>query len=142
MPRLSVIICAHNEARWLGGCLHSVLAQTRPADEVVVVNNASSDETRTVAEGIAGVRIVDEPRKDSSSLARPGGGTRRAISSLTSTLTAEHRSHGSSASSADLPVTLILSRSRAPIASTTGMRSDERSSARTTTRWRRRRSCW
>jgi glycosyltransferase involved in cell wall biosynthesis len=63
MPRLSVIICAHNEARWLGGCLHSVLAQTRPADEVVVVNNASSDETRTVAEGIAGVRIVDEPRK-------------------------------------------------------------------------------
>ena len=43
---ISVIVCAHNEARWLGACLHSVLAQTRPPDEVLVVNNASTDATR------------------------------------------------------------------------------------------------
>ena len=61
--RLSVIVCAHNEARYLPACLHSVLAQSRPADDVLVINNASTDETRAVAEQIAGVRVVDEPRK-------------------------------------------------------------------------------
>ena len=60
---ISVVVCAHNEARWLGACLHSVLAQTRPADEVLVVDNASTDGTRAAAESIRGVRIVDEPRK-------------------------------------------------------------------------------
>jgi len=60
---ISVVICAHNEAQWLGACLHSVLAQTRPADEVLVVNNASTDPTRAAAAGIRGVRVVDEPRK-------------------------------------------------------------------------------
>ena len=61
--RLSVIVCAHNEARYLSACLHSVLAQSRPADDVLVINNASTDETRAVAEQIPGVRVVDEPRK-------------------------------------------------------------------------------
>ena len=61
--RLSVIVCAHNEARYLPACLHSLLAQTRPADEILVVNNASTDETGAVAAQIAGVRVVDEPRK-------------------------------------------------------------------------------
>jgi glycosyltransferase involved in cell wall biosynthesis len=61
--RLSVIVCAHNEAQYLGACLHSVLAQSRPADDILVINNASTDETRTVAQQIAGVRVVDEPRQ-------------------------------------------------------------------------------
>jgi len=59
----SVIVCAHNEARYLPACLHSVLAQSRPADEILVINNASTDQTRAVALQIAGVRVVDEPRK-------------------------------------------------------------------------------
>ena len=60
---IAVIVCAYNEARLLPGCLHSLLAQTRPADLIIVVNNASSDDTRTVAESIAGVTVIDEPRK-------------------------------------------------------------------------------
>ena len=60
--RLSVIVCAHNEARFLPACLHSLLAQTRVPDEIVVVNNASTDETRAVAQ-IPYVYVVDEPRK-------------------------------------------------------------------------------
>lgn len=59
----SVIICAHNEERFLAPCLHSILAQTRPPDEIIVVNNASSDRTGDVARGIPGVRVIDEPRK-------------------------------------------------------------------------------
>ena len=61
--RISVIVCAHNEARWLPPCLHSLLAQTRVPDEILVVNNASTDETRAVADAIPHVRVVDEPRK-------------------------------------------------------------------------------
>jgi glycosyltransferase involved in cell wall biosynthesis len=61
--RLSVIVCAHNEARFLPACLHSLLAQTRVPDEIVVVNNASTDETRAVAQQIPYVDVVDEPRK-------------------------------------------------------------------------------
>lgn len=60
---ISVIICAHNEARYLPACLHSLFAQTRVPDEVLVVNNASTDETRALALQVPGVRVVDEPRK-------------------------------------------------------------------------------
>jgi len=60
---LSVIVCAHNEANWIRPCLHSLLAQSRPADEVLVINNASSDATRDAAATVPGVRVVDEPRK-------------------------------------------------------------------------------
>ena len=61
--RLSVIVCAHNEALFLPACLHSLLAQTRVPDEIVVVNNASTDQTRAVAQQIPYVHVVDEPRK-------------------------------------------------------------------------------
>jgi glycosyltransferase involved in cell wall biosynthesis len=61
--RLTVIVCAHNEAQFLPACLHSLLAQTRRPDEILVINNASTDETRAVAEQIPHVRVVDEPRK-------------------------------------------------------------------------------
>ena len=60
---LSVIVCAHNEARYLAACLHSLLAQTRLPDEILVINNASTDETRAVAAQVPHVRVVDEPRK-------------------------------------------------------------------------------
>jgi glycosyltransferase involved in cell wall biosynthesis len=59
----SVIVCAHNEERTLPGCLHSLLAQTRLPDEIVVVNNASTDATGDVARRVGNVRVVDEPRK-------------------------------------------------------------------------------
>ena len=62
-PRISVIICAHNEAAYLAACLHSILAQTRRPDELLVINNASTDPTRSVAEQIPFVRVIDEPRK-------------------------------------------------------------------------------
>jgi glycosyltransferase involved in cell wall biosynthesis len=60
---LSVIVCAHNEEQYLGPCLHSVLAQTRPPDEVIVINNASTDRTHAIAAAVPGVRVVDEDRK-------------------------------------------------------------------------------
>jgi glycosyltransferase involved in cell wall biosynthesis len=61
--RISVIVCAHNEERYLRSCLYSLLAQSRPPEEILVVNNASTDETYAVAAQVPGVRVVDEPRK-------------------------------------------------------------------------------
>jgi glycosyltransferase involved in cell wall biosynthesis len=61
--RVSVIVCAHDEARYLAACLHSLLAQSRISDDILVINNASTDATRAVAEAVPGVRVVDEPRK-------------------------------------------------------------------------------
>lgn len=60
---ISVIVCAHNEERFLAPCLHSLLAQSRPPDEILVINNASTDTTHAVAAAVPGVRVVDEPRK-------------------------------------------------------------------------------
>ena len=60
---ITVIVCAYNEARLLPACLYSLLAQTRPPDEILVVNNASTDETGAVARAVPGVRVIDEPDK-------------------------------------------------------------------------------
>jgi glycosyltransferase involved in cell wall biosynthesis len=45
---IAVIIPAYNHARFLGRCLQSVLAQTRPTDCIVVVDDGSTDGTRDV----------------------------------------------------------------------------------------------
>jgi glycosyltransferase involved in cell wall biosynthesis len=58
----SVIVCAYNEEGFLPACLYSLQHQTRPPDEIIVVNNASTDGTRAAAKA-AGVRVIDEPRK-------------------------------------------------------------------------------
>ena len=43
--RSAVVIPNWNGARWLVGCLDAVAAQTRAPDEVVVVDNGSSDDS-------------------------------------------------------------------------------------------------
>ncbi|HEV3060611.1 MAG TPA: glycosyltransferase family A protein [Vicinamibacterales bacterium] len=60
---VTVIVCAYNEARLLSACLHSLKAQTRQPDAILVINNASTDETAAVARAVPGVRVVDEPVK-------------------------------------------------------------------------------
>ncbi len=60
---ISVVVCAHNERRWLPACLHSVLAQSRPPDQLIVVDNASTDGTGDAAREVGGVVIVHEPKK-------------------------------------------------------------------------------
>jgi glycosyltransferase involved in cell wall biosynthesis len=60
---VTAIICAYNEEKMLPGALHSLFAQTRVPDEVLVVNNASTDRTREIAGAFPGVTVVDEPRK-------------------------------------------------------------------------------
>lgn len=65
MPTLSVAIPAYNEEENLGPCLDRLLTQTRPIDEIIVVNNCSTDRTAQIADDYAArhpaVRRVDEP---------------------------------------------------------------------------------
>jgi glycosyltransferase involved in cell wall biosynthesis len=60
---IATIVCAYNESQLLPGCLHSLLAQTRLPDDILVINNASTDETGAVARAVPGIRVVDEPNK-------------------------------------------------------------------------------
>jgi glycosyltransferase involved in cell wall biosynthesis len=62
-PRISVVVCAYNEQDYVAACLQSALAQSRAPDEVLLVNNASTDGTRAIAGRIRGVTVVDEWRR-------------------------------------------------------------------------------
>lgn len=56
-PRFSVVIPTYNRAAFIGRALESVLRQTQPGDEVIVVDDGSSDDTPRVLEEFQG-RIV------------------------------------------------------------------------------------
>jgi chlorobactene glucosyltransferase len=56
-PRVSILIPARNEEKSIAGCVQSLLAQDYPSFEVVVLDDQSSDGTRTILEKIA----VSEP---------------------------------------------------------------------------------
>jgi glycosyltransferase involved in cell wall biosynthesis len=49
-PRISAIICTHNRDDYLGAAIDSLLQQDFDHYEVIVVDNASTDQTRTVVE--------------------------------------------------------------------------------------------
>lgn len=55
--KVSVIIPAYNEEKYIEGCIQALLAQTEPADEIIVVNNNSTDKTVAVASKYP-VRII------------------------------------------------------------------------------------
>jgi GT2 family glycosyltransferase len=60
---IAAVVCAYNEDRYLPACLFSLKTQTRPPDDIIVVNNASTDRTAIEAHGVPGVRVIDEPQK-------------------------------------------------------------------------------
>ncbi len=57
---MSVIIPVFNGELYLAEAIGSVLRQTRPPDEVVVVDDGSTDGSAALAEGFAGVRCVSQ----------------------------------------------------------------------------------
>lgn len=71
--KISVIIPAHNEEKYLEGCLESLLKH-RPdtVEEIIVVDNASTDSTAEIARRFPGVRVVGEPRKGLTSARQRG----------------------------------------------------------------------
>lgn len=64
-PLVSVVVPVYNVERYLASCLESVLAQTWSRLEVIVVNDGSTDSSRSIVEEFAQndrrLRIVDQP---------------------------------------------------------------------------------
>ncbi|HTQ71191.1 MAG TPA: glycosyltransferase family 2 protein [Acidocella sp.] len=68
--KISFVVPAYNEQALLAQSLTAIREEIGRAGlrlgedaEIIVVNNASTDNTRAVALSVAGVRVVDEPRK-------------------------------------------------------------------------------
>ncbi len=50
MPTISVVIAARNEAKTIAHCLHTLNAQTHAPLEVIIIDDASEDETRHIVQ--------------------------------------------------------------------------------------------
>ncbi len=62
--KLSIVVPAYNEEKYIGACLESILEETKGKKdvEIIVINNASTDNTQAVAEKY-GVKVVTESAK-------------------------------------------------------------------------------
>jgi glycosyltransferase involved in cell wall biosynthesis len=60
---LSIVIPAFNEERHIGACLDAIAAQTVKPDEVVVVDNNSTDRTAEIVRKYPFARIVHESKQ-------------------------------------------------------------------------------
>lgn len=60
---LTIVIPAYNEERYLRDCLQSIKTQIEKADEVIVVDNNSTDKTAAIAKSFAFVKLIKEPKQ-------------------------------------------------------------------------------
>lgn len=58
MPKVSVIIAAYNAGKYISRCLRSILEQSFPDFEIILVNDGSTDDTA----GIAAAFAAEDPR--------------------------------------------------------------------------------
>jgi glycosyltransferase involved in cell wall biosynthesis len=61
--KISVVIPAYNEEKLISRCLQSLIDQTIKPDEIIVVDNNSTDSTAKLAASFAGVTIIKESRQ-------------------------------------------------------------------------------
>lgn len=85
--RVSVIVPALNAEKTLRDALRSISGQTRPADEVIVVDDGSTDATAEIALETGGVRVVKQ--KNSGTGAALNAGVRVASHALLAFLDAD-----------------------------------------------------
>lgn len=70
--KLSVIIPVYNEEVRIGECLGFLARQSRKPDEIIIVDNNSTDRSVEIAQGVAGVKVVQE-KKQGMAYARDRG---------------------------------------------------------------------
>lgn len=73
LPRTSMVICAYNEAGVIAAKIANSRALDPCPDEIIVVNDGSTDDTlaiaRRAAEGPPGVQVLDKPERGGKSAA-------------------------------------------------------------------------
>lgn len=87
--RISVVIPVYNRERYLGEAIESVLGQTRQADEVIVVDDRSTDGSAALARSY-GVTVVAQERNRGAAAAR-NVGTRVATGDVVAWLDSDDR---------------------------------------------------
>lgn len=71
--RVSVVVPCFNAARYVGEALESVLAQTRPCDEIIVVDDGSTDDSAAVIAQFGGrVRYLHQENQGISAARNRG----------------------------------------------------------------------
>jgi len=70
---VAVIIPTFNQARFLADAIMSVLAQTRPADEIIVVDDASTDDPASVVGRFQKAKLIRQDKNRGPSAARNAG---------------------------------------------------------------------
>jgi len=60
--KVSVVIPAYNEEKRLAECLQSIKGQIEQADEIIVIDNNSTDNTTQIAKSF-GVKVVEEKKQ-------------------------------------------------------------------------------
>src|ERR1035437_7029417 len=62
--KLSLIIPAYNEEKYIGACLeHAIKNSKGKFSEIIVIDNASTDKTAEVARKFNGVKVIKENEK-------------------------------------------------------------------------------
>jgi cellulose synthase/poly-beta-1,6-N-acetylglucosamine synthase-like glycosyltransferase len=70
---ISVVIPAYNAEKYIGRAIDSVLAQTRPAEEIIVVDDGSTDGTAGIVRSFGGKVAFIQQRNAGASVARNSG---------------------------------------------------------------------
>lgn len=71
--KISILIPAHNEEKSIKKCLESCLNQTRMPDEIVVVNDGSTDKTAEILAGFGDkIKVVYVPKATGNKSFAPG----------------------------------------------------------------------
>jgi glycosyltransferase involved in cell wall biosynthesis len=70
--RLSVVIPTHNRAHTLQRCLDSVLKQSAPADEIIVVDDGSDDDSLQVLSHYPEIKLIQQENKGVSAARNRG----------------------------------------------------------------------
>lgn len=71
-PTVAVVIPLYNGARYIHATMWSVRRQTRPPNEIIVVDDASDDLGPAIVQAVAGVRLIHQDRAGPSAARNTG----------------------------------------------------------------------
>ncbi len=69
-PKISVIVPTYNRAKTIKSCLDSILNQTLKLHEIIVADDGSTDETKTILDQIPGLKVIRIEKNGGVSYAR------------------------------------------------------------------------
>src|ERR1700721_2320097 len=61
-PKISIVIPAYNEQNHIAGCLEAIARQRLMPDEVIVVDNKSTDDTARIAKRFPFVKVIHQDK--------------------------------------------------------------------------------